>query len=151
MPHTFANKVWLELGLISKSTRNSDGPNGLHNCLNRVGIGYVPKFNQGAIAVQDFEASTFAKNNYKCVSCGKSFTQSVHLNSLIKVTHEGQRNYKCDSCGKSFTTSVNLKKHIKNRRKSEGTLQKIIENLKEEKKTLGIITKLRKCWLHDNI
>ena len=64
------------------------------------------------------EMMTVIKNqegqrNYKCDSCGKSFTQSGDLNKHIKTLHEGQKNYKCDSCGKSFAQSGNLKIHIK--------------------------------------
>ena len=41
------------------------------------------------------------------------FVKSVHLNTHIKILHEGKRNYKCDSCGKLCATSGNLKSHIK--------------------------------------
>ena len=41
------------------------------------------------------------------------FVKSVHLNTHIKILHEGKRNYKCDSCGKSVTRLGSLKKHIK--------------------------------------
>ena len=42
------------------------------------------------------------QKNFKCVSCGKSITQLVHL-----------KNHKCDSCEKFFTTSGSLKTHTK--------------------------------------
>ena len=53
------------------------------------------------------------QKNYKCESCGKSYTESGSLKKHIKIIHKGKRNYKCDSCGKSFTQSGSLKNHIK--------------------------------------
>ena len=52
------------------------------------------------------------QSNYKCDSCGKTFTTSSWLRKHSKILHEGQRNSKCDSCGKTFTQSVTLNRHI---------------------------------------
>ena len=32
----------------------------------------------------------------------------------IKTVHKGHKDFKCDSCGKSFTQAGNLGRHIKN-------------------------------------
>ena len=56
--------------------------------------------------------------NYRCNSCGKSFSESENLKKHILTIHEIQSNYKCDYCGKSFTTSENMMKHNKNAHKS---------------------------------
>ena len=53
------------------------------------------------------------QRNYKCDSCGKSFTSAHWLKNHVNILHEGQRNYKCDSCEKSFTQSGSLNNHIK--------------------------------------
>ena len=48
---------------------------------------------------------------YKCESCGKSFTQAGSLNKHIKTVHEGHKDFKCDSCEKSFTQNRSLRIH----------------------------------------
>ena len=53
------------------------------------------------------------KKNYKCDSCGKSFTRLGYLKIHIKIVHEGQKNYKCDSCEKTFTESGSLRHTLK--------------------------------------
>ena len=50
--------------------------------------------------------------NFKCNSCGKSFTRAYSLNIHIKTIHKGHKDFKCDSCGKSFKEASNLRKHI---------------------------------------
>ena len=61
-------------------------------------------------------SKTFMKlegqKDFKCDSCGKSFTQSSNLRTHIKTYHEGHKNFKCDSCGKLFTKADNLRRHI---------------------------------------
>ena len=41
----------------------------------------------------------------------------------MKAVHECQTNYKCDSCGKSFTATQYLKRHIQIVHKRAQTLQ----------------------------
>ena len=65
------------------------------------------------ILVEAHQDSPWRAKNYKCDSCGKSFTSAGYLKMHINVVHEGHRNHKCDSCGNSFTQSGPLKNHIK--------------------------------------
>ena len=44
-----------------------------------------------------------------CNVCSKVFREEKELQKHLKAVHEGQRNYKCDSCGKSFTQAGSLK------------------------------------------
>ena len=65
------------------------------------------------------EMMTVIKNqegqrNYKCDSCGKSFTHSGYLENHINMVHEGQKDYNCEPCGKSFSQVGSLKRHIYN-------------------------------------
>ena len=50
--------------------------------------------------------------DYKCESCGKSFTGKQYLKIHIHTIHEGHKDHNCESCGKSFSQAGNLKKHI---------------------------------------
>ena len=50
--------------------------------------------------------------DYKCSSCGKSFSRSQYLKKHIHTVHEGHKDYKCNSCGKFFSEGGNLKRHI---------------------------------------
>ena len=52
------------------------------------------------------------QKDYKCNSCGKSFSQAQNLKTHINSVHNGVKNNKCDSCGKSFSSSQYLKIHI---------------------------------------
>ena len=50
--------------------------------------------------------------DYKCVSCGKSYSVAGSLKKHIHTVHEGHKDYKCESCGKSYSVARSLKKHI---------------------------------------
>ena len=51
--------------------------------------------------------------DYKCESCGKSFSQKQTLRNHIHTIHEGHKDYKCETCGKSFAERGTLAKHIR--------------------------------------
>ena len=53
-----------------------------------------------------------AHKDYKCESCGKSFSHANNLKTHIHTIHEGHKDYKCESCGKSFSHAGHLMKHI---------------------------------------
>ena len=50
--------------------------------------------------------------DYKCKSCGKSFSQADDLRKHIPMVHEDHKDHKCKSCGKLFSQTGDLKKHI---------------------------------------
>ena len=50
--------------------------------------------------------------DYKCESCGKSFSEAVKLKRHIHTVHEGKEDHKCESCDKSFSRAYGLKRHI---------------------------------------
>ena len=52
------------------------------------------------------------KKVHKCTSCGKSFSHPGYLKMHIHTVHEGHKDHKCESCGKSFSQACDLKKHI---------------------------------------
>ena len=52
------------------------------------------------------------QKDYKCESCGKSFSKEGNLKRHIHTVHEVDKDFKCGSCGKSFSVTSNLKKHI---------------------------------------
>ena len=39
------------------------------------------------------------QKDFKCDSCGKSFSHSHHLRIHIKTIHKGHKDFKCDACG----------------------------------------------------
>uniref|UniRef100_A0A8C5RIJ0 Uncharacterized protein n=1 Tax=Laticauda laticaudata TaxID=8630 RepID=A0A8C5RIJ0_LATLA len=47
---------------------------------------------------------------YKCTECGKSFSSSSNL-TAHKRSHSGEKPYQCLECGKSFSTSSSLTSH----------------------------------------
>ena len=55
-------------------------------------------------------------SNYKCHSCGKSFSHEQnlkkHSHEILHTVHEASKDHKCESCGKSFSEGRKLKKHI---------------------------------------
>ena len=60
--------------------------------------------------------------DYKCESCGKSFSETGSLKNHIHTVHEGHKDYKCECCDhfqcvllKSFIIAVrNHKSYILN-------------------------------------
>ena len=59
--------------------------------------------------------------DYKCESCGKSFSHAGNLKKHIHTVHKGHKDYKCKSCGKSFS-HAHLKKHIHTVHEGHGAL-----------------------------
>ena len=52
------------------------------------------------------------KRPYSCQLCDKSFIESRHLNSHIRI-HNGVKPYTCDFCGKSFFKSSDKNRHMR--------------------------------------
>ena len=52
--------------------------------------------------------------DYKCDTCGKSYSQAHNLRNHIRIVHDHERHkdYKCDSCGKLYSYNGLLKHHI---------------------------------------
>ena len=50
--------------------------------------------------------------DYKCDSCGESFSSKYYLKKHLHIIHEGHEDYKCDSCSKLFSFPNSLKRHI---------------------------------------
>ena len=78
-------------------------------------IKYAVKFKSevGDSFTSEVKVQNCTKKNYKCESCGKSFSTAQYLKMHIHTIHEGHKDYKCESCGKSFSQAGNLKTHIK--------------------------------------
>ena len=64
------------------------------------------KINKGIYTVHE------DRQNHKCESCGKSFSQAGNLKRHSLIVHEGRKDHKCEFCSKSFPQAQNLKMHI---------------------------------------
>ena len=73
-----------------------------------MGIEEIPDINTHHLIMKQFDGV----KDFKCKSCGKSFSRADILKKHIHTVHEGHKDYNCQSCGKSFSESGNLKKHI---------------------------------------
>ena len=50
--------------------------------------------------------------DYKCESCGKSFSEAGSLKRHIHRVHEGHKDYKCESCSKLYSDARSLRSHM---------------------------------------
>ena len=60
-----------------------------------------------------YQDNSLTKNKTQMWFLWKILHSNSKSKNHIMAIHEEQRNYKCDSCGNSFTQSQNLKRHIK--------------------------------------
>ena len=50
--------------------------------------------------------------DYKCDSCGKSFSEAGSLKTHLSTIHEDHKDHKCESCGKLFSQAGHLQRHL---------------------------------------
>ena len=91
--------------------------------------GEIKLSNNNDIEKKPLSKDEFSNNeDYKCESCGKSFSRLDNLKRHMHTVHEGRKDSKCED--KSFTEAESLKKHIHTvheGQKIKPTLQKINE------------------------
>ncbi|KAL1435987.1 hypothetical protein MTO96_010746 [Rhipicephalus appendiculatus] len=52
------------------------------------------------------------ERNPGCATCGKSFSQKVHLENHVRI-HTGERPFSCHVCGKAFRRKEHIGRHMK--------------------------------------
>ena len=49
---------------------------------------------------------------FKCIDCGKGYSQKGNLNRHIESVHEGKKLFKCNDCSTGFCLKWNMNKYI---------------------------------------
>ena len=63
------------------------------------------------VFVNEIEDDLIQDLDYKCRSCGESFSEEEAMKKHINIFHKDKKVHKCTSCGKSFSHPGYLKKH----------------------------------------